>query len=277
MTTTLTRLLVALLLLAAALDSSATITCNLSSAGFTAFYLPANPTTDSTQTFFTVTCTRTSNGDATSVSYSVFADNGDYASGTQNRAARGSARINYDIHRNASCSAPWQGLTTIAGSVAMPGLGTFTGQGNFWGCVPAGQGVAAGTYTDHVGMTLLWGFFSFAAGSFPVTIVTPATCTLNTPPGNVVFNYTSFGAAANASTTFRITCSSGMPYTMALDATAGTVIGLNYTLGLSTTVTAGTGVQQVHTVSGNMPAAQSGNCAGATCTASQARTLTITY
>ena len=64
---------------------------------------------------------------------------------------------------------------------------------------------------------------------------------------------------------------------MSLDATSGTLIGLNYTLALSTPSSVGTGSQQTHSITGNMAAGQAGNCATGTCSASQARTLTIPY
>jgi spore coat protein U-like protein len=116
-----------------------------------------------------------------------------------------------------------------------------------------------------------------ASGAIPVSISTPAQCNLSTAPGDVVFDYTGFGAAANASTSFGVTCSTYLPYTMALDATSGTLLGLSYTVALSASSSTGTGAEQTFTISGNIPAGQSGTCGSGSCTASQARTLTITY
>jgi len=93
----------------------------------------------------------------------------------------------------------------------------------------------------------------------------------------VVFNYVGFGAAANASTSFGVTCSTYLPYTMALDATSGTILGLAYTIGLSAPSGTGNGAEQTYTISGTIAAGQSGTCATGSCTASQARVLTITY
>lgn len=93
------------------------------------------------------------------------------------------------------------------------------------------------------------------------------------------FSYTSFQtAAALASTSFAVTCVNGVPYTMALDAASGSLLGLNYTLGLSRSGTiTGNGLAQSTTISGTMAAGQAGTCALASCSASQPRTLTISY
>jgi hypothetical protein len=66
---------------------------------------------------------------------------------------------------------------------------------------------------------------------------------------------------------------------MALDATSGTVIGLNYTLALSAAGGTGAGLTAAnYTVDGTMASGQSGTCGTtAVCTGSQARTLTVTY
>jgi hypothetical protein len=64
---------------------------------------------------------------------------------------------------------------------------------------------------------------------------------------------------------------------MALDATSGTILGVNYTLALSAASGTGTGLAQAYSINGNVAAGQAGTCATGSCTASQARTLTITY
>jgi spore coat protein U-like protein len=260
------------------LGAQAAITCGVSSAGFWTGYTPAAPGTDITQTFITVTCTRGSAADPTTVNWYALASNGLYATGSNNRAARGAARINYDLYRDASCSSQWQGLAILSGTITFVGTGTVSATSPYWGCVPAGQGVAAGTYSDTVTVTMYYGGgFTSTTGAFGVSILTPATCAISTPPGSIVFNYTAFGAAIAPSTTYRVTCTSTLPYTMALDATSGTALGLNYTLALSAASATGTGGAQVFSILGGMAAGQSGTCASATCTATQVRSLTITY
>jgi spore coat protein U-like protein len=127
-------------------------------------------------------------------------------------------------------------------------------------------------------MTLTYGPSNFTdTGTFGVSIATPATCSLSNAPGNVVFNYVTFGSAANASTTYGVTCTNYLPYTMALDATSGTILGVNYTLALSASSATGSGSQQSYTISGNIVAGQAGTCASGSCSASQGRTLTVSY
>ena len=64
---------------------------------------------------------------------------------------------------------------------------------------------------------------------------------------------------------------------MALDATSGTIVGLNYTLALSQTSATGNGLVQSHSVNGSIAGGQSGTCATATCSGSETRTLTVSY
>jgi len=114
--------------------------------------------------------------------------------------------------------------------------------------------------------------------SFPVQVTVPENCVLSSPPGNLAFSYTSFQPnPATASTSFAVTCVSNAAYTLSLDATSGTLAGLTYTLVLSTPGQVGTGLPQPATISGTIAAGQSGLCSGASCTASEVRTLTVTY
>lgn len=274
-----TRIFLALFALTAASLGQAAITCSVTSPGFAAAYDATAATANITQTFLTVTCTRGATSDPASVSYSVKVNNGLNQQGQNNRAAFGANLIVYDLYKDAACGTQWQNNSPITGTISFTGTGTVSQQGNYWGCIPAGQtGLAAGTYTDTVTMTMTYGSpASTATGSIGVTINTPTNCSISTAPGNVVFNYVSLGAATAASTTYGVTCTLALPYTMALDATAGTLVGLNYTLALSAASSTGTGAAQTFTINGNMIAGQPGTCATSTCSGSQARTLTVTY
>ena len=257
--------------------ASAAYGCSVSSGGISAAYSPTAATTTIVQTSFTITCTRALS-DATTMSYAVAADNGAHAQGTHNRAAFGSSFLAYDVFKDSACASQWRGTQTITGTLNFSGSTSASVTVPFWGCITASQNVPAGTYTDSVTMTLTYGpSNSTATGSFAVSISTPAVCNLTTAPGNIVFNYTGFGATVNASTTYGVTCSSFLPYTMALDATSGTILGVNYTLALSAASGTGTGLAQAYSINGNVAAGQAGTCATGSCTASQARTLTITY
>lgn len=256
----------------------AAITCNLSSNGFSSAYVPANAATNITTASFTMTCTRSASGDATSQAFTVQADNGLNRSGNQNRAASGSNRILYDLYTNSSCSTQWRGNTTIGGTVVFSSSNDFASKSTtlqYWGCIPAGQNVAAGTYSDTVTLN------PSTTGpnvTFPVSIVTPSSCSISTPPGNMVFNYIAFqGSPSSANTAFSAKCTNLLPYSMALDAYNSVLAGLAYTLSLSPTSNVGNGVAQPYTINGSMAAGQSGTCTTGSCTATEGRTLTITY
>lgn len=254
-------------------SAQAAISCSLTSNGFSSFYNPANTTTNSTSASFTMTCTRSFLTDATSLTYNVKLNN------SNNQATSGTNKINYDAYIDSTCSTLWNGgSSTLGGTFTFASTDYFSHSQTvpYWGCVPKNQTVAAGTYTDTVTMNPSIG----SIATFPVTIVTPSSCSISTPPGNVTFNYTSFqGSPASASppSPFAATCTNQMPYTMALDATSGTLLGLNYTLSLSASSATGTGLAQSYTINGSIAAGQAGTCATASCTATAPRTLTISY
>jgi spore coat protein U-like protein len=266
---------IALLLMSSA--ASAAITCSITSPGVQLAY-PANSAPVMTQTSFTVTCVRTLAGDPTSINYSITVNNGLNPNGINNRAFSGTNPLRYDVYRDATCATTWKGAQTIADSI--PTLSGFTPVSKttaYWGCVTTAQAPAAGTYSDTITMTLSYGT-STAINTFPVSISTPATCSVTTPPGNLAFGtYVAMGPAVNASSNFAVTCTTYLPYTMSLDAPAGVIAGLQYQVSLSSTSATGTGAVQTHTINGSVPAGQAGACAGATCSGTQTRTLMITY
>lgn len=259
--------------------SNAAYNCSVSSPGFSTAYFPAAAANTVVQTSFTVTCSRAL-ADATTMSYSVGANNGLYSAGAKNRAAFGASRIGYDVFKDGACGTQWTVSSTLGGTLNFGGSTSASATITYWGCVTAGQtGLPAGTYTDTVTMTASYGPTpqASATGAFSVSIATPAICNLTTAPGNIVFAYTGFGGAASASASYGVTCTSFLPYTMALDATSGTLVGVTYTLALSASSATGSGSQQTFAINGAIAAAQAGTCSGGTCTASQARTLTISY
>lgn len=112
-----------------------------------------------------------------------------------------------------------------------------------------------------------------------MSAITTNNCQISVPPGNVNFSYTSFQvAAANASATYGVR-TTALPYTMSLDATSGTLLGLSYTLSIapSSSSGTGTGATQTYTINGTMAGGQGGTCATAACSASQTRTLTLSW
>ena len=271
----------AVLLMLSAHAAQAFITCSISSPGFTAGYPVNSPTIINTQTNFSITCSRGLTTDPTTTTYTVKANNGLQPGGGSNRGQSGGNFINYDVWRESTCSTKWQGGNTIptsAATITMVGLTPTTVTQNYWGCIPALQNPAAGTYTDTVIITPTYSSGVVGvASTFPVTIISPPTCTISPGPGNVNFTYTSFStSAATASTTFGLTCSNSIPYTMAVSPASGTLVGISYTLTLPASST-GTGTLQTHTISGTAPGGQAGTCATGTCSGAQMTTLTITY
>lgn len=134
-----------------------------------------------------------------------------------------------------------------------------------------------------------------ATGTFNVTINFTSACTVNTAGLAPIFNYTSGQGAAAAFATaqsYTVTCTSGVPYTMSLDAggtgytgafTAptgtytNTASGLIYSLTLPAAA-AGTGAAQTYALTGSMAAGQAGTCATlGGCAFVDSHTLTITY
>lgn len=253
--------------------AQAAITCNISSNGFTTGYRSTDPGTTIAAASFTIACTRAST-DVTSQSYTVKVNNGLYANGINNQAASLANRIKYDVYTDSGCATQWKGATTLGGTLNFGSALSASQTIPFWGCIAAGLNPAPGTYTDTV--TLLPSIGTNA--TFGVTIVTPANCTVSTALGNVNFNYVSFQTSvATASTPFTATCSKDLPYTMALDATSGTMLGLNYALTLSANSATGTGLAQTFSVDGTMPPGQVGTCSTASCTQTAKRTLTVSY
>ena len=133
-----------------------------------------------------------------------------------------------------------------------------------------------------------------ATGNFNVVINFTSACSVT---GSLAptFTYTS-GQAALAPAAgvlgYTVTCTTGVPYTMALDAGGGTYSGtftsptgtytntastLNYTLTLPAAV-AGTGAAQAYSLGGNMAAGQGGKCTTlGGCTFTDAHVLTVTF
>jgi spore coat protein U-like protein len=268
----------------AAFEASAAYSCTISVTAITTVYSPSvqNDNTGS----FTMNCTRLAT-DANTMNYTVRANNGlQPTGGGQRRVQRGATtdRYNYNLYRDAGFSQAW-GAT----------VGTDFDQGtnpfNFGTSLTASQTVpfylrlpvdaspgAAGNYTDTVTVTLNpQGGGNTVTASLFVTAITTNSCQITVSPGNVSFTYTSFQAGpAAASSVYGVRCTAGFPYNMALDATSGTLLGLNYTLSVPAGST-GTGLTQSHTINGSIAAGQAGTCATGVCSGSQIRTLTISW
>jgi hypothetical protein len=284
------RLLAALILFVPAAWVQAA-SCTVTSPGFSTDFDPNLGSAPwSVQTYFAVACWRQpGDPDPVTVDYGVEATNGLYAYSGSNHARLNGNDVRYDTYGDSGCATQWN--TNNANRLPTPQPATMSLNGNvtttvttsFWGCVPtaANAGASGGIHTDTVTISLYTsagGRLKFeTSGTFPVTINVTASCRISTAPGNIIFNYTAFGPAVNASTTFGTTCTNSLPYTMALDSTTGSLLGTNYSLALSATSATGTGAGQTYNISGTMAAGQAGTCSTGTCTATQSHTLIISY
>ena len=124
-----------------------------------------------------------------------------------------------------------------------------------------------------------------SSGAFDVDITLTSGCTVATP-ANLAFTYTSFQvAAATATSPFNISCTTSLPYTVAVSGPAVTddAVNLAYTLAVTAPVGGGTGTgaAQAYSIDGSIAAGQAGTCATGSCTNAAAtnktKTVTVTY
>ena len=272
--------LAALLLAFAAAPSFAAITCNVTVTAITTVYSPTVATDNVTTGSYTISCTRLAT-DANSLAWSLAANNGLQAGGGNNRVNLAGNRYSYDIYLDPSHTTRWQGGNRFTGTLNFGASLTASVTGSFDLVVYGNQAVQpAGTYTDTVTVTLrnTANNNTLDTSPFTVSVITTNSCQIYTPPGNIDLFYTSFQmSAATTNTSYGMRCTTALPYTMALDATSGTIVGLNYTLALSQASATGNGVIQTYSVNGSIAGGQSGTCSTASCSGSQTRTLTITY
>jgi spore coat protein U-like protein len=283
-TTGLPARLAAALLCCVPVGASAAVTCSVSVTSIITSFSNALGAAGITSGAYTISCARLST-DPNTFAWQLRANNGIHNAGNQNRGLMGATTINYDIYRSTTIANGnrWQTTTALAfiGTLAFGASLNASTTGTFYANVPTGQNPAAGTYTDTVTATLLdqaSGTITFATTTFGVSILNQAACEITVPPGNLNFTYTSFQvAAAAASTTYAVRCTNLHAYSMALDATSSTLLGLTYTLGLSASNATGNGASQTFTINGSIAGGQAGTCSTASCSGTQIRTLTITY
>ena len=271
-----------------AAPAMAALVCNATATPVQMVYFENDPNPTTGAWSVTINCTR-GPADPTTSPYTLRADDGfNPGAGSTNQAVNGTGAANqiaYDLFRIAPGNGEWgyTNATDFAGTVSFGTALTASVTHVFYSRIAAGLNKNAKLFTDTVTMHLRYdngpNNNTDVFPTFPVSINNQSVCLLSTPPGNIVFNYTSFQPApATASAAYAVRCTIGEPYTMALDATGGTLLGLNYGLALSNPGgQTGTGFPQNFTINGSIAAGQSGLCGGATCTSSAPRTLTVTY
>jgi hypothetical protein len=138
-------------------------------------------------------------------------------------------------------------------------------------------------------------FAATASGNFTVSLTLTPKCEITGAIGNLNVSYTSWqGAASTGSTSFNMRCTMNLAYAVALDNSGSytdPTTSLDYTLKLSansgspavgdTYSMSGTGngaTPDTFYVHANLASGQTGTCNSLTaCTATNSRTLTITY
>jgi len=279
------RILFGALLLLCAPLAGAAIACTVTLTAVFVVYDPTSAVQNVTTGSYTVSCTRAL-ADPNTQGWTLGVNNGsNFGAGSKRVQRTGAQRYTYTTYRLSPYVAGnvWTDTATtrFTGTLSFGSSLAASASGAFDMVMAAGQGAQpAGTYTDTLTATLrnTAGTTTFDTTAFGITVRTDNQCQVSVPPGNVSFAYTSFqNVAANASTSFGIRCTTALPYTMALDATSGTLLGLTYTLALSSAASSGTGATQTHSVNGTIAANQAGTCASAVCSGSQTRTLTLTW
>lgn len=270
--------------LLAAGTAHATISCSVSGNGFTSVYDPVSTVSNDNVSSVTINCSRAST-DLATTTYSLAVTNGLYGQGQNNHARYLANDLKYDVYKDAAYSTRWgtNGSSPFTGPLNF-GSGTSASLTlPYYNRVTALQNAVVGDYTDVMTATLTYsvttGVNAIATpATLPVIITTNPQCQFSTPPGTMSFSYTSFqSTAATGSTQFATRCTSGLPYTMSLGATSGTLLGLAYSLSLSAASGTGTGAAQTYLVNGNIAANQAGICATSACSASAPQTITISY
>jgi hypothetical protein len=141
-------------------------------------------------------------------------------------------------------------------------------------------GKPAGLYSTSI---LLTQRFSRTGPVISVATIDPVVsilteCRVSRSPTPLTLHYPSFSVTAvTGRTSFDVSCTMSTPYTMSLDATSGTLLGLDYSLALNAGSGTGNALPQTYSVTATIPANQSGKCATGICSATQPRTITITY
>jgi spore coat protein U-like protein len=237
---------------------------------------------------FSFSCTRALTDPAT-LAWDLAADNGIHAAGANSRVQLGAttSRYIYNLYKTAPYTNAnrWQTANAnnrFSGSLAFgTSLSASWPATTFFTRMTALQAAqTAGVYTDTVTATLRIDTTATVLNTaqFDVTVTTQNECQFSTVPTPINLSYTALQTTvATGTSNFQARCTPGMPYSLALDASSATLLGLYYSLALNATTSSGTGLPQPFSVTATLPANQAGTCATGSCNGSQARSVIITY
>jgi spore coat protein U-like protein len=262
-------------------EAPAAITCSAAVTPVAIVYDSTSAVQNVTSGRYTVTCDR-AGGDPSTYAWQLGVNDGVHFNVTNRVRRVGTQYYAYETYR--TYPSAWGDLDAtvrFAGTLNFGAALTASMSGPF-DLVMAGSQPSrpAGTYTDTLTATLRDGAGAqINTTAFGVTVLTTNTCQLSVPPGDVNFAYTSFQpGAANASASLGVRCTTGLPYTLALDAPGGTLLGLSYTLSIAPSSAGnGTGATQTYSINGTIAGGQGGVCVAGVCSGSQTRTLTLSW
>ena len=292
MKTWLMRLLLAAAVLTAPSAWSA-VSCSLSAnpAQVKGFYSAWQFTNVDMQGTFDLSCTRDPNSDPRKPQIWIGVDT---AGGTLTQEG-GTSTLNYAVYHRAAGSGLWTNTGGVAANSANTGavVGNlnFNGQSatdtisfNFWIRVPSWQLFRpAGVYQGIAMVTLR---LNNATGPIltqvplETLISIPKECHFSNPPTPINITYPAFSSTAvTGASTFGLTCTQDTTYTMQLDVTRSVIPNVELSYGLTLNANNGTGsaTSQSYTIDVSVDPGQAGRCAGAVCSGTDTRTITITY
>ena len=153
----------------------------------------------------------------------------------QPKMANGANALNFNVYRNAARTQVWNNAQPLQGSMTLSGwLSSSSGSISFYGQIPSGQSVPAGTYQATFSPTVL----TFGSGSSCpqggnggsivayVDAQVPNSCTV-TALGDADLGIVSATAGATyGNTSVRVNCPNGTPYTIGLTPSNGNSSGL---------------------------------------------------
>lgn len=136
--------------------------CSVSSAGLGfGEYDPLDTNADDTTSNIAVTCTRVIFVDPFRIDYTLSLSRGSSGNYAQRRMNAGTARLNYNLYRNAARSQIWgdgsSSTSTVAGTANFNWFQTSqTNNHTAYGRAPALQNVGPGTYADTIVLTIVF-------------------------------------------------------------------------------------------------------------------------
>ena len=277
--------------------SAHAVVCNITATSVPLSTLYATGTATQVTGTISGSCTKEA-GDATRPYIYIGINQGEPPAGRVMTRQNGTQTLSYEIYRNSGNTGIWSegtGVTsttsTTAGGRVYRMTNTATAQTfsyPYYMRIPTPQtGKPAGIYDDLAVTATVResNILNTATGailavtSFGVSASIQHSCYFSSSPTPLVINYTSFRTtAATGTSNFQLSCTYNTPYTLTVGPpNTGTLLGIAYTLTPSAPSGTGTGGGQTFSVNGSAAAGQSGTCATASCTNSQAHTITVGF